>query len=103
MSIIEKLKKWYRGVYVPPDMSISSFAYIGHYEKPLLAKLISPFVDFWLKHWQVLFPTILAAAVALFIHFDSRTDTSGKPQEKENHQITGTNHAQTPSQGAHFN
>ncbi|WP_461519788.1 hypothetical protein [Porticoccus sp.] len=95
--IAEKIKNWYRGKYIPPPENAPGsgvlFVMTGHYEPSLPAKIARALVRFWLKHWLVLLPVIVGAAVALFIHFDSNSNVTSKSEQKENHQITGANHA----------
>ena len=93
--ITEKIKKWYRGKHIPPDFGNGGLAFINHYEKSPSARVATWVVEFWLKHWHVLFPTLVAAAVALFIHFDSSNGNStGKTEQEESHQITGADQEQ---------
>jgi hypothetical protein len=94
--ITEKIKNWYRGKYIPPPKkdpnSCLYFFSPGHYEPSLPARILKTLVGFWLRRWPILFPVLVGAAVALFIHFDSNANTTSKTEQKENHQITGTNH-----------
>ena len=63
MAITEKIKSWYRGRYVPPpptDSSSSLFFLSGHYEQPMLAKLLGSIGRFYLAHWQWVIGTALA-------------------------------------------
>jgi hypothetical protein len=63
MGIVQKLKNWYRGRYVPPPPfdsdSIVIFG-LGHYEQPPLAKLLGVLGRFYLAHWQWIIGTALA-------------------------------------------
>jgi len=92
--ITDKIKNWYRGKYVPPDNDPNSefVRVMGHYEQSLSAKMLKTLVEFWLKRWPILLPIIVGAAVALFIHFDSNSNATGKAEQKENHQITSADH-----------
>lgn len=64
MGLIEKLKNWYRGRYIPPapddPNSQVFFLDLGHYERPALAKLLSAIGRFYLAHWQWVIGTVLA-------------------------------------------
>ena len=64
MRIVERLKAWYRGKYVPPlpddPNSQVFFLSLGHYEQPALAKLLGTLVRFYLAHWQWVIGTVLA-------------------------------------------
>jgi hypothetical protein len=64
MAIIEKIKAWYRGRYVPPPRndlrSELQFCSVGHYEQPALAKLLKAVGLFWLAHWQWIIGTAIA-------------------------------------------
>jgi len=96
-SIAEKIRNWYRGKYVPPPENVPGsgvlFVMTGHYEPSRFAKIVRALAKFWLKHWHVLLPIIVAAVVALFIHFDSNSNSASNPEQKENQQITSANHA----------
>ena len=95
MDITNKIKKWYKGVYVPPPKNDpnSPLAIIstGYYEKPFLGKIIDPLITFWLKRWPVLIVVIVMTVglgVQLFIHFDAidhKKSTATQNQPKVNH------------------
>ena len=68
-SLAERIRDWYRGTYVPPppndpDSPIVIIS-IGHYEQPLLAKLLGISGRFWLDHWQWIIGTALAVLAIL--------------------------------------
>jgi len=72
MSIIERLKSWYRGAYVPPPENDPNSRVIfispGHHQQPALAKFIGIVGRFYLAHWQWIIATtlaVLALVVAL--------------------------------------
>jgi len=83
MKTIQKFKSWYRG---QTPYSIGQM--IGRYhqskkpvlpqpefEPPLIARILNPLWRFWLRHWNILLPVIVALIgiiAALFIHFDSK-------------------------------
>jgi len=52
------------------------------FEPPLLARILNPIGHFLKRRWPILLPIIVATIVALFIHFDSKTDSKAK-QKKE--------------------
>ena len=63
MAVIERLRIWYRGRYVPPPPidheSIVIFGN-GHYEQPPLAKMLGVLGRFYIAHWQWVIGTVLA-------------------------------------------
>jgi len=79
--MFNKICSWWKGELIIVNTSIYNGAY---YKQPLIAKFIKTTCLFSMNHWAVLFPTILAAGVALFIHFDSKT--SSKPKQEKDHQ-----------------
>ena len=67
--LISKIKKWYRGKYIPPpendpDSPIVIYR-MGHYEKPFLANLASNISKFWKNNWQ--WALLFIATVALLV------------------------------------
>ena len=64
MAIVEKIKEWYRGRYIPPPSNDPNselfFLSLGHYEQPALAKLLGTLGRFYLAHWQWVIGTVLA-------------------------------------------
>ena len=64
MAIIEKIKAWYRGRYVPPEPNVPNsglvFLSVGHYEQPAIAKLLGVLGRFWLANWQWVVGSMLA-------------------------------------------
>lgn len=64
MRLIDRLKKWYEGEYVPPppnDSSSGNFIiHLGHYERPWLARVIDATGQFLKAHWQWTIGTVLA-------------------------------------------
>lgn len=64
MSLIERIKEWYRGPYVPPapndPNSPMVFLSLGHHEQPPLAKLLGVICRFYLAHWQWIIGTLIA-------------------------------------------
>jgi len=59
-KIVTNIKIWYEGKYVP------NFMGSGHYEKPLLVKILKIIGNFGLKHWQFIISTILVT-IGLYI------------------------------------
>ena len=93
-NIIQNIKSWWRG----EEINIITSLYCGtRYERPLIAKAILGILGFWNNHWHILFPTITAAFVALYIHFSTCPNSSNETEQKENHQPASTNHVK-PSQ-----
>jgi hypothetical protein len=73
MLLINKIKTWYRGKYVPPPPNDPNSPIViislGHYEQPALAKLLRVIGRFWLSHWKWIVGIIIAVvgiAVSLF-------------------------------------
>jgi hypothetical protein len=69
MKLIDKIKDWYRGEYVPPpeddpDSSIVIVS-LGYYEQPPLAKFLAMIGRFWLSHWQWIIGTVLAVVAII--------------------------------------
>lgn len=64
MNLVEWLREWYRGKYVPPRPNDPNSSIVmispGHYEQPVLAKCIGALGRFWLAHWQWIIGTFLA-------------------------------------------
>ena len=56
MALINKIKAWYRGKYIPPPKNDPNDILIrispGHYEKPLLAKILQQAGKLWMSHWK---------------------------------------------------
>ena len=70
MGVISAIANWYRGKYIPPpENDPDSPIFIisaGHYEQPLLAKIIGAVWSFNLRHWQWTLSTIIAV-IGLYI------------------------------------
>jgi hypothetical protein len=66
MSLIEKIKTWYRGKYIPPppnDPDSPLFIISpGHYEQLALAKLLRAIGRFWVARWKWIIGTAIALA-----------------------------------------
>lgn len=64
MGAWRKIKEWYQGEYIPPPPNDPDspvvFISPGHYEQPLLAKVLRILGHFWLAHWQWIIGTALA-------------------------------------------
>jgi len=62
-SFAEKIKKWYRGRYIPPPQNDPGDSVViigpGRYEQPLAAKIIKWFAEFWMAHWTWIITTII--------------------------------------------
>jgi len=56
MALTERIKKWYRGKYIPPPPNEPDNPIVivrsGHYEQPVLAKLLRVIGQFWLRNWR---------------------------------------------------
>ena len=72
MQILESITNWYRGEYVPPPPNDPNSQLIfispGHYEQPLLAKILGAIGQFWFAHWKWVIGTAIALA-AIFVKF----------------------------------
>ena len=68
MSILQKLKEWYRGRYIPPENDPNSglFFIQGDYDRPWVARAADLLIRFWLEHWQWIIGTVLAI-IAIFV------------------------------------
>ena len=70
MKLIDAIKKWYQGTYVPPppidphDTVI--IVSMGHYEQPLLAKILGFIGRFYLAHWKWVIGTTIAV-ISIFV------------------------------------
>ena len=64
MAIVEKLKDWYRGQYIPPPPNDPNsriiFISAGHYRQTALARMLGILGRFYLAHWQWIIGTVLA-------------------------------------------
>ena len=63
MRLVDRIRDWYSGRYVPPRNDPDSTLVVispGHYEQPLMAKFLRTAGRFWLAHWQWIIGTILA-------------------------------------------
>jgi hypothetical protein len=69
-SLAERIRSWYRGTYVPPPPNHPDSLFViispGHYEQPVLARLLGIAGLFWLRHWQWIIGTALAV-LAIFV------------------------------------
>lgn len=70
MVLVEWLREWYRGRYVPPRLNDPNSSIVvlspGRYEQPVLAKCLGALARFWLAHWQWIIGTFLAI-IGLFL------------------------------------
>jgi len=73
MKIIQKIKNWRRGKYIPPttselfDQPISGE---GHFKPSLFARIINGIGKFWVKHWQWIITTCIAIIIgSLMVYF----------------------------------
>jgi len=61
-----KMKKWYRGKYIPPpDNDPESLIVVispGHYEQSPLAKVLGRIGKFWSNHWKWILGFIISIA-----------------------------------------
>jgi len=66
VSLIEKIKLWYRGKYVPPPLNDPNSPIViispGCYEQPVIAKILKVIGQFWLAHWKWIIGIIFAVA-----------------------------------------
>jgi len=68
MRIIDKIKNWHRGIYIPPQKNYQNDGIFilstGHYEQPLLAKIITV-----IGAWFVLeYKWIIGIALLIYIN-----------------------------------
>ena len=74
-SIVERVRDWYRGEYVPPRKSDPWDRVVcvgpGHYRQPLFARILNALGRFWAARWQWLIGflvAILAILVNILLH-----------------------------------
>jgi len=63
MKIIQKIRNWYCGKYIPPttaELFDQPIPAEGHFKPPLLARIINGVGKFWIKHWQWIVTTCIA-------------------------------------------
>ena len=73
-----RLGRWYSGYIDIKNQGSTIIVYPSS-----VAKQFVLFVCvFWLKRWPILLPIIVGAIVALFIHFDSKSDSKA-PQKHD--------------------
>ena len=67
----QRIKKWYKGVYVPPDNDPDDVVIflMGHYDRPVLARVIDQCVAFSRLHWKWLIGTAIALIGLLVVIF----------------------------------
>jgi len=72
-NIKDKIVSWWQGelqeetleeIFVDPP--------VDRYKYHWSSKIVRVLWFFWKNHWKILLPIIVATAVSLFIHFDSR-------------------------------
>lgn len=95
--MIDKIKIWYQGKPINAVFKHgSSFnPIIIGYERHWTSTIINYLFEFWMRRWVILLPVIIGAIVALFIHFDTNTNSAGNTKQKENHKIISINHKNT--------
>ena len=63
-NIIEKIKTWYKGKYIPPSKNYPSgpliFFDYNRYKQPLLARALKKVWQFWLKKYEWILGFIIA-------------------------------------------
>ena len=73
MGIINKLKEWYIGEYIPPpEKDPNSPVFIisaGHYEQSFIAKCLKVIGKFWLNHWQWILSFTVAIIALVFGYY----------------------------------
>ena len=83
MNVIQKIRVWYRGRYIPRsfqqmvDRSIPRFEtekenIPDRFRLPLLARIINPISRFWLRHWQWIIRTIIALGMLILMILEFR-------------------------------
>ena len=86
MSILSKIKRWYSGGPLP-TREVNSPTSTTHrspntYEPTVFAR----FAQWCVKHLMPIIAMLVAAAVALFIHFDGKS--TGQPENKKTNSIS---------------
>ena len=98
-NIYNSIKKWWRGKLVPYSIGeafdlhnqnrkwgIKPKPIHGRFDPPFIARILNPAWQFWLRRWPILLPIIVGAIIALFIHFDSKSNS--KPPQKQDRMPT---------------
>jgi len=67
-AIVEHIKTWYEGKYIPPDRNDLVIRVCGHYERPLVARILRTVGRFLATYWQWLIP-VLVALLAIVTQF----------------------------------
>jgi len=69
VALTERIRKWYRGKYVPPPPNEPNSPIVivrgGDYEQPILAKLLRILGQFWLRNWKWIITTGIVVLFAL--------------------------------------
>lgn len=76
--------------------------FLNEINKPILIKMLMPVWSFWVNHWKVLLPIVVAALVALFIHFDSKSASETKQEKKDTKTYIHNNTLKQPNQPIHL-
>ncbi|NOR71533.1 MAG: hypothetical protein GQ532_17915 [Methylomarinum sp.] len=92
MKILQRAKMWWLGTSMEREVTLLVQEKLGISEE---IPLEPPFLKrFWLERWTILLPIIVGAAVTLFIHFDTKSDSEAK--QKETHKVHAVIHLKTP-------
>ena len=65
-------------------------AKFGKSIKSKIKRTLNNLWHFWLRRWPILLPIIVTTVIALYIHFDSKSER--ETQQKKENTITETNH-----------
>ena len=88
--MIHKIKYWWQGKYISAEERDGGMGIlmIGIYERHWTSELIHSLLKFLGSNWKILLPVFVGSAVALFVHFD--TKTTGKTEQEKQHEINRT-------------
>lgn len=72
MIALDKISKWYEGEFVPYENETNSPLYfVGGYQKRTpSARIARWLVEFWLKDWKWIIPTVMSA-IGLLVAYQS--------------------------------
>jgi hypothetical protein len=70
MNIRKHIRRWYEGIYVPPDNPPDSpvFMVMGHYDRHWTSRLVRTAISFYLREWKWVwtFAVAVIGAIAAF-------------------------------------
>ena len=72
MIALDKISKWYEGEFVPHKNETNSPLYFvgGYQRRSRSARIARRLVEFWLKDWKWIIPTVMSA-IGLLVAYQS--------------------------------